>query len=187
MLRDKKLVLLSHCLLNVNAKVYGLANYKGAHEELIKFLIEENFGIIQLPCPELGCEGIRRWGKVKEQLDIPFYRKYCNEIFTPLLEQIIDYHKNGYRLAALIGVNGSPSCGVSKTCSAASWGGEINDRRTTEEMMQQVNTIESPGIFIEQIRKLLEANKIYIPMLAIEEADPAASIADIKKVLRGEG
>ena len=187
MLRDKKLVLLSHCLLNVNAKVYGLANYKGAHEELIKFLIEENFGIIQLPCPELGCEGIRRWGKVKEQLDIPFYRKYCNEIFTPLLEQIIDYHKNGYRLAALIGVNGSPSCGVSKTCSAASWGGEINDRRTTEEMMQQVNTIESPGIFIEQIGKLLEANKIYIPMLAIEEADPAASIADIKKVLRGEG
>ena len=187
MLRDKKLVLLSHCLLNVNAKVYGLANYKGAYEELIKFLIDEGFGIIQLPCPELGCEGIRRWGKVKEQLETPFYRKYCDEIFTPLLGQIIDYHKNGYRLAALIGVNGSPSCGVSKTCSSASWGGEMNGRRIAEKIMQPVNMIESPGIFIEQIQKSLEANKINIPMLAIEEADPAASIIDIKKVLRGEG
>jgi predicted secreted protein len=50
MLRDKKIVLLSHCFLNVNAKVYGLANYQGALEDLIRFLLAEGFGLIQLPC-----------------------------------------------------------------------------------------------------------------------------------------
>ncbi len=53
--RAGKLVLLSHCLLNVNAKVYGLAKYEGALAGLTGFLVEEGFGIIQLPCPEMGC------------------------------------------------------------------------------------------------------------------------------------
>lgn len=186
MIRDKKMVLLSHCLLNINAKVYGLATSRGAQEELINFLLEKGYGIIQLPCPEMGFEGIKRWGQVKEQLDTPFFRKYCKEIFVPILEQIIDYNKNGYRIAALIGVNGSPSCGVNKTCSSESWGGEISNWQTIEEIMQQMNMIESPGVFIEQISKLLEANGIKLPVLAVEEANPAASIADIKNFLEGE-
>lgn len=187
MLRNKKMVVLSHCLLNVNAKVYGLANYKGAQKELIRFLLAEDFGIIQLPCPEMGCAGIRRWGTVKEQLDTPFYRKYCQEIFIPLLDQIIDYHNNGYLLSALIGVNGSPSCGVRRTCSSATWGGEVSNWQDTEGMMRQISIIESSGIFMEQVDQLLKMNGIKIPLLAIEEVQPAASVADIKKYLKGEG
>lgn len=187
MLRDKKIVLLSHCLLNVNAKVYGLADYRGALRELIGFLLEEGYGIIQLPCPEMSIFGVRRWGQVKEQLDTPYYLNYCKQIFLPFLKQIIDYYNNGYCLAALIGVNGSPSCGVSKTCSSADWGGEIGNWQTITEIIEQISMIEAPGIFIEQIKQLLGANNIEIPLLAIEEADPVASVADIKKYFRGEG
>ncbi len=184
--RAKKLILLSHCLLNVNAKVNGLARYKGAVAELISFLVDEGFGIIQLPCPEMGYWGIRRWGQVREQMNTPFFVRHCRQIFTPVLEQIIDYHRNGYRLAAIIGVDGSPSCGVSHTCSSASWGGELDNWQTTAEIMGELQMINAPGVFMEVISQALGENGIEIPMLAVDEAAPADSIADIKKTLKGE-
>ncbi len=52
MRRSKKIVLISHCILNVNSKVEGLAQYENNSLELVKYLIENKFGIIQLPCPE---------------------------------------------------------------------------------------------------------------------------------------
>jgi hypothetical protein len=39
MKRGGKVVFLSHCLLNVNVKVMGLADYPGAVRGLIRFLI----------------------------------------------------------------------------------------------------------------------------------------------------
>jgi predicted secreted protein len=184
--RAKKLVLLSHCLLNVNAKVNGLAEYKGALTELILFLVDENYGIIQLPCPEMGYWGIKRWGQVREQMDTPVFVRHCHLIFDPVLEQIIDYHRNGYHLVAIIGVYGSPSCGVNHTCSSASWGGELDNWQTTADIMGELQIVNSPGVFMELIGEVLRKNGIQIPMLAIEEANPADSIADIKKVLKGE-
>ncbi len=186
MLRDKKIVLLSHCFLNVNAKVYGLANYKGALEDLIRFLLAEGFGLIQLPCPEMSFAGNRRWGQVKEQLDTPFYRKHCEAIFIPFLEQIIDYNNNGYRLAALIGVNGSPTCGIQFTCSSSSWGGEISSRQRAEQIMRDMTMTDAPGVFMERIIEMLQVNGLNIPLLAVDEANPASSVAYIKEYLRGE-
>ncbi len=61
MKRSKKIVLLGHCILNVNSKVEGLAQYENNSLELLEYLIENKFGIIQLPCPEAGFYGMRRW------------------------------------------------------------------------------------------------------------------------------
>lgn len=185
MQRSKRIVILSHCLLNVNSKVSGLANYPGVYRELIDFLIDEDLGIIQLPCPEMLL-GVRRWGHVREQLAAPAFTKHCSEIFTPILQQIIDYRNNGYQFAALIGIDGSPSCGVHTSCSSSAWGGEINCRASEAAMNNEVHIINVPGVFIEQIQNVLGANDIIIPMFAIEEADPAASIAEIIKLMRGE-
>ena len=184
--RSKKLVLLSHCILNVNAKVYGLARYRGALAELISFLVDEGYGIIQLPCPEMGHWGIKRWGQVREQMDTPYFVRHCRQVFEPVLEQIIDYHCNGYHVAAIIGVDGSPSCGVNHTCSAASWGGELDNWQSTADIMGDLRMINAPGAFMELISEALRNHGLQIPMLAIDEADPADSIADIKKMLKGE-
>lgn len=184
--RNKKIILISHCLLNVNAKVNGLAKYKGVQNELIKLLIDEGIGIIQLPCPEMGCAGIRRWGQAKEQLDTPYFIKYCNEIFTPILDQVIDYQKNGYKVIAIIGVDGSPSCGVGQTCSSEKWGGELANCRNTEEIKNDIKMVNESGIFMEQIKRLLEDNHLYIPMLSVEEDNPANSVVNIQKFLKGE-
>jgi len=183
--RSKRIVLLSHCLLNVNSKVYGLANYPGVYGDLIRVLIDEDLGIIQLPCPEM-LMGIRRWGHVREQLAAPFFMKHCSEIFAPILQQILDYHNNGYHFAGLIGIDGSPSCGVHTTCSSSTCGGEISCRASEAAMNDEVKMIKAPGVFIEHIQNILAANNVIIPMFAIEEADPAASIAEVIKFVKGE-
>lgn len=53
MLRDKKLILISHCILNQNSVVLPLARSKGGFQ-IAKFLIDQGVGIIQLPAPSLS-------------------------------------------------------------------------------------------------------------------------------------
>lgn len=46
MKRAKKIVLISHCYLNVNAKLEGIAINSSALKQLINILMENDFGII---------------------------------------------------------------------------------------------------------------------------------------------
>lgn len=69
MKRAKKIVLISHCYLNVNSKLEGIAIYSSVLKQLINVLIEEECGIIQLPCVEQYVGGIKRWSQVCNQLD----------------------------------------------------------------------------------------------------------------------
>ena len=58
--RSKKVVFLAHCLLNQNAISDGTAAYPAAFQELIRFFLDNEVGIVQLPCPELCCLGLDR-------------------------------------------------------------------------------------------------------------------------------
>jgi predicted secreted protein len=60
MKRSRRIALVSHCLLNVNAKVEGLAEYQGVHP-VIEGLSAAGFGVIQLPCLEMTHMGMKRW------------------------------------------------------------------------------------------------------------------------------
>jgi len=51
--RSGRLVVVSHCLLNVHSLEDGLAMYPGLEEELVNMLIDEGVGIFQIPCPEM--------------------------------------------------------------------------------------------------------------------------------------
>lgn len=71
MKRNKKIALVSHCILNANSKVEGLSEYGGMLKDVMNYLMDEGYGIIQMPCPEMAIYGIKRWGHVKEQFDTP--------------------------------------------------------------------------------------------------------------------
>ena len=58
--RSKKVVFLAHCLLNQNAISDGTAVYPSAFQGLIRFFLDNDVGIVQLPCPELCCLGLDR-------------------------------------------------------------------------------------------------------------------------------
>ena len=111
MLRDKKLVLLSHCILNQNSVVLPLARSKGGFL-IAKSLLDEGVGIIQLPCPEFKFLGPERKPMNKEEYDSPEYRSLCRNLFTPILEDIKKYLAQDYSLLGIIGINESPTCSI---------------------------------------------------------------------------
>jgi len=125
MKRSKKIVVLCHCILNCNSKVEGSSDYEGAMY-FNKKLIDDGFGIIQLPCPELIMYGIKRWGHSKEQFDNIIYREKCRELLLSYIYQIKMYIDNAYEVKAVIAIDGSPSCGYNKTCSSKLWYGELS-------------------------------------------------------------
>jgi predicted secreted protein len=184
--RSKKIVLLCHCLLNTNSKVEGLSTYSGANVQLITRLMEHGYGIIQLPCPEMSLYGIQRWGHVKEQFNTPYFRKNCRKILGPIVDELLDYQKNGYLLCGVIGVDGSPSCGVNLTCSSSIWGGEIGNEYNLEAKIKDLKMKNDEGVFIEELKIMLKEQNLTIPFVAICEEDGSGDFIKIINNLGGK-
>ncbi|MBU1109958.1 MAG: DUF523 domain-containing protein [Candidatus Riflebacteria bacterium] len=165
MKRSKKIVLLAHCILNSNSKVVGLSQYPGCLDAVITPLIQNGTGIIQLPCPEMTFIGLKRWGMTREQYDIPTYKNHCRNILMPIVYQIQDYLLNGYIIEGIVGVDGSPSCGVNNTCIGYS-GGEWNKATNQHQSIQEV---PGKGVMIEILTDLLLEEKIVVSFSAIKE------------------
>ncbi|MCG8540849.1 MAG: hypothetical protein MJA82_13055 [Clostridia bacterium] len=139
MKRNKKIILLSHCILNQNSVVKLLARAKGAYNMVIEKIIRSNIGIIQLPCPEFLFLGENRLPKTKEEYDNRDYRILCENLIRNIQKQIIEYMKNGYKIIGIIGIEESPSCGL----------------------------VKNQGIFMEVLLASLDNLNINIPKLEI--------------------
>ena len=127
MKRSKKIILISHCILNSNSKVEGLSQYEGILNQVVDMIYKKGIVIIQLPCPEIIIYGIKRWGHVKEQFDTLFYRENCREMLKPIIGQVKSYMDTGYEIVGVLGIDGSPSCGVNFTCSG-DWEGDPSSK-----------------------------------------------------------
>ena len=182
MLRSKRILLLSHCLLNVNAKVYKLANYEGCFETLILPLMKDGYGFIQLPCPELITCGVNRWGQVKEQYETEFFKEQYKSLLKSIIYQLLDYKNNGYTISGCIGIDGSPNCGITKT-TRGKWGGEIDDTFNLEETLSSTRSVNEKGVYMEVFSELLDRNNLNLKFYAVDEADPSSSVENILKEL----
>lgn len=114
MQRSKKILLVSHCILNQNTVIENEARAEGAILSATEWATKEGFGILQLPCPEFTFLGLNRPSMTYEQYNTPEYRKHCRKILDPVLNQAIEYLKNGFEIAGLLGIKGSPSCDPSR-------------------------------------------------------------------------
>ena len=166
--RSKKIAIISHCIINQNSVVKGEYKDINIFFPFIKKLFEENIGILQLPCPETECYGLRRWGHVKEQFDNCGYRQYIEKVINSFLEIMKEYLNNGYEIIGIYGIAGSPSCGVNLTCSA-NWEGEISSYKDKEDIISRVKMINESGIFMEMFKSILDKNKINIPFYDIDD------------------
>ncbi|MDH5788722.1 MAG: hypothetical protein OEZ40_10570, partial [Candidatus Bathyarchaeota archaeon] len=110
--RSGKIALVAHCILNQNSRVSGLAERSGTTAEIVEFLMHKDVGIIQMPCPELMYAGILRETRTKHEYDNAKFRSHCRKIAEEILQQIREYSKGGIKAKVVIGVDGSPSCGV---------------------------------------------------------------------------
>jgi predicted secreted protein len=137
--RSRKIALVAHCLLNQNSRAKGLAKRSSITKEIIEFLIHKEISIIQMPCPELAYAGVSRMPQTKEQYDNARFRRYCRRIAEEIANQMQEYANCGVQLKIILGVEGSPSCGVNKIS----------------------------GIFMEELRFKLDAHEISAPFYGI--------------------
>jgi predicted secreted protein len=162
--RSRRVVVLAHCHLNVNTKVHGLACYAGVRTDVVGPIIERGAGIVQLPCPEATFLGMRRWGMTVEQYDTPAYRRHCREILAPVVDTLSALAEDGCVIEAVLGVEGSPSCGVTTTCAGYA-GGELEDAAD-----QEAARVPGRGVFFGELRAMLQdAGLGDVPITGIED------------------
>lgn len=113
MLRNKKIVVVSHCVLNQNAVVLPLARAEGPMQ-CAGVLLESRCGIYQLPCPEKRMCGMGRVGMNAAQYGaIRGYHQLCADMAEEVIQDLKDYREHGYTIAGLVAIQGSPTCSVS--------------------------------------------------------------------------
>lgn len=171
MQRSGRIVVLAHCILNAHTKVKGLAAYQGALSNVVVPLVTAGVGIVQLPCPENTFLGINRWGMTREQYDVPAFRRHSRSLLEPLVDLLEDHAREGYEILGVVGVDGSPSCGVQCTCEGFK-GGEAACPGVFERAARDLHMISGEGIFVRTLRKLFEERALKVPLLAVDERAP---------------
>jgi predicted secreted protein len=168
----------AHCLLNQNSKVGGGAHRDGVYSPVVDALREGGWRIEQLPCPELAFTGLNRFWAVKEQLDTAAYRRHCARLAEAVAAAMAMRVTQGEDIV-LIGVEGSPSMGVTITSSDPLRGGRPEWPDGTAEHTA------GEGIFVEEIRAALARRGIGFPRVAGEtHAIPASSPAAERAALQ---
>ncbi|RQW78149.1 MAG: hypothetical protein EHM14_12705 [Methanothrix sp.] len=133
---DKEVTVVAHCLLNPCTRVRGLrpVEFRPAGP------------VVQLPCPEFLYLGAERWAVTRNQLDVPEFRRFCRSLITPFADLLEMLARRGARLQ-IVGVAGSPSCGVQTTSSGYA-GGRVRECEHTH--------VCGRGVFMEELLAELE-------------------------------
>jgi predicted secreted protein len=137
---DKEILVVAHCLLNPFTRVKGL--------EPISFHREGP--LVQLPCPEALYLGLDRWAVTRNQLDVPEFRRFCQSLITHYVDLLDMMVRKGATIT-VVGMAGSPSCGVVTTSSGYT-GGQVHE--TAHER------VCGRGIFMEELSAELERRSV---------------------------
>ena len=164
--RSRKVVLVSHCLLNQNAKVEGLARYPGVFEPLAEVLCSGEAGLLQMPCPEVAEFGLQRphGTDTREQYDTPEYWEACRRLAAEVAGLAATYRQAGYAVACVLGVEGSPSCSVERVPVIGPGG---------QRVLQA-----GQGVFTEALVRELERAGVEVPFIGIPETEEAGSLRE---------
>jgi len=175
--RSKKVFFVAHCILNQNAKIDRCAHYPGAMREVTQALLDAGVGIIQMPCPELLYLGLDRQAekdkettvesedtRVGELMNKTVPKVLCGKISYDLIYQIKQYQLNGFKVVGMLGINGSPTCGVETT-----W----------EDGKENAGS----GIFIKIFKEECADQGVSIPIRGIKAQDPQSALDTLNELL----
>ena len=168
MKRRRKVLIVCHCLLNANAKIYPLALTGGVYRDVLETYIRDGTGLFQLPCPELSYLGVNRWGMTREQYDHSNFRSHCKEILKHSVNQIDALFQANYEIRGVLGMDGSPNCGVNLTCEGFT-GGEICSQNHITSQIRNLRFVDGRGIFMEILAEMLQSRHIFTKFFAVSE------------------
>lgn len=188
----------SHCLLNENVRFPGGATCGGAVPEVAARYVDAGIGLCQMPCPEQ-----RAWGGVRKRYLLRLYgrralrwrlvrrmtlavatawtRVVYRRLARTVADDIADYRASGFEVVEIVGVGGSPSCGVWTTLdlddafAAMARRDPDSDRRSTNRAVVADNVVPGRGLFIECLDRALRSRRLGIPF---REHDMVAELTD---------
>ncbi len=174
--RSRRVLLVAHCVLNQNAKIDRCARYPGAMREVAGALAAGRAGLLQLPCPELVCLGLDRGAdpagdrtiasedtRVARRMAGRQARSVCRRLAEDVIFQLVEYRRNGFAILGLLGIDGSPTCGVD-----VSW---ADDREQP-----------GPGIFIRMLADGCRRRDIRLAMRGIRAARPGQALSALEEL-----
>ena len=175
--RSGKLVFLSHCILNQNACVRGLASQPAVIREMLDLALDNDVAMYQMPCPEVTYLGSMRWGQVKKMYANPMFRRHCRQIVEQICDQIQTYRDNDHQVVGIILRDGSPTCGLN--CAAVEadseqvWGGMV----WHASPLQRFGATE--GVFTEELKAELQRRGFEnLRLFSLPEVPEAGSLPD---------
>jgi predicted secreted protein len=131
-----------------------------------------------MPCPELLYLGLdrevdQRTSHTVESEDTRVAKRMreeqskflCQSMVDCIVYQVEEYMKHGFTIVGLIGINGSPTCGINTT-----WADD--------------QEFEGRGIFIEILEKALKDKGIFIHMVGITARDPKHAVAALERLFQ---
>lgn len=189
--RSKQVIFLSHCLLNENTRYLGGACRRGCVREVVRQCVDQDIGIVQMPCPEqevwggvlkermLSLYGTRLRNPIVSRLQLAFLpiamfyiRRAYRRLARRVARQIEDYVASGFSVRSIVGIDGSPSCGVAQTIDVRDSVASMSRIDPWTISVEQQNEMirrhakEGRGIFIEELQKELRRRRVEVPFLA---------------------
>jgi predicted secreted protein len=176
--RGKKIVILAHCLLNQNSISDGTSDFPAQFREVIDVIMENRIGILQLPCPELTCLGLDRGdekggsrellrenSRIRGLMETSGPVERLREMARLIAGEIEEYRNYGFKIAGLIGIDRSPSCGVGTTSKG--------DRE-----------VPGSGVFMDILIREIAARGIEIDAIGVKTSRVAESTVAVKTLLK---
>jgi len=175
--RGKRIAFLSHCVLNQNARIATCAFTPATVPGVVEFFIERGIGMIQGPCPEFEILGLGRRGQTAEkmfggyehadgeiydQLSVPDNRRQLTAFAESLVSKAQRYLEHDFEIVAILGVGGSPACGVNVT------------------YYEQLRP--GKGAYIEEVEAALDRAGLSIPLVEVNDLKPEETIAQLEGI-----
>jgi uncharacterized protein YbbK (DUF523 family) len=181
---------MSHCLLNQNTRYLGGAVCPGVVAEAVDPYLREGVGIVQMECPEQ-----RVWGGVlkrrflwlidhhrlaglsgaSSRLVGAYLRLRYRPIAARVIHDLEDYLESGFEVVGVVGVAGSPSCGVNttldlgralKAIGSCPLSGPASD--SILRPVAEGAAVPGQGLFIEALSNGMSRRLIRMPMDEVE-------------------
>jgi len=107
-------IFVSHCILAQSVMAGDKSCGPQQVKPVLKWAMDNDINICQMPCPEALFEGIKRKPKGFKYYNTPEFRKHCAGIAQTQASYINELIKSGHNVLGVIGVVFSPACSTIK-------------------------------------------------------------------------
>lgn len=168
--RSKRVIFLTHCHLNQNARLQKCAESPAATRVLAEGLLAREIGIVQMPCPELMLMGLDRGHiAIRSGLETFPAREALRKLALEIVFQVQQYQSCGVQVLGILGKDGSPSCGVVKTSRSDGKG-----------------PVDGAGVFVQVLREELQRVGCAVPVAGTLDNRQEAALAVVDQWRAGQ-